>query len=405
MFGSAPACLAAVLCCPASLAMISSKAFCECRPPIKAYTDICATISGARATVTAAQDPAFAALAQSLQRIIPAARVSGRSSRLPPDPSGPPSLAWWDRARYMWRGRLRVTLLDLAVSLAPVHHPDARPGDPCMDITCKQLDVSCNPDAQTAVSAASLAAALRLPHHEQRSRPDAPPLRVPLCALASAAITVALGLELPHGRSAGAHHVHPVVAVGQRARLEGTQGPVDVSAMLAATAISISVAVTIHSMGLCGLVRNQALYPRFGSPAVLSSSALSASPDDSFGTDVRPHVTALLTLIMQDTMRFILWLPVHVRHRIKGSGKWCDSCLIQSVLCRRRSRVRRWPRPVCCTTARRRRRSCGTCPPRLRGRRGISALPCAGHSTSGTAGRRSRRGPACRCPRSSAAST
>eukprot|EP00892_Ulva_mutabilis_P001713 jgi/Ulvmu1/11542/UM078_0032.1 len=224
-----------------------------CRPPLKAYTDISATISGTRVAITAAQTPGFAALSQSIQRLVPASRVRGDGSRVPPDPSGPPSLAWWDRARYMWRGRLRSTLLDLSLCVAPVNRPGVLSGDPCMDVACKQLDISLNPDAQTAVSAVSLNVSLRLPHHEQRSRPDAAPLRVPLCALASAAITVALGLELPHGRAAGAHHVHPLVAVGQRVRLEGTQGPVDLSAVLAATAISVSVAVSIQSMALCGL--------------------------------------------------------------------------------------------------------------------------------------------------------
>lgn len=124
-----------------------------------------------------------------------------------------------------------------------------------MEITCKQLDVASSPDAHATVSACFLAGAMLLPHHEQRSRPDSTQLRVPLCELASAAITVSIGLELPHGHAAGAHHVHPVVGVGQRARLEGTQGPVDVSAVLAAHAVSISIAATVQTLALSELVR------------------------------------------------------------------------------------------------------------------------------------------------------
>lgn len=240
--------------CSLAQAAILSRRGC-CRPPIKAYTDICATVSGARLQLTAAQDPAFAALAQSLQRVIPASRVTGAAARLPPDPSGPPPLAWWDRARYMWRGRLRCSLLDTTLSISPVHRPDLLPGDPRLDVAFKQLELSLNPDAQAAVSACSLAATLLVPHHERRSRPDATPLHVPLCALASVALTAALGLELPGGRPAGGHHVHPVVAAGHRVRLEGAQGPVDVSAAFAAQSISITVTVTIQSIALCGLVR------------------------------------------------------------------------------------------------------------------------------------------------------
>lgn len=218
------------------------------------------TISGARLRITAAQEPAFAALSQSLQRAIPAARVTGAGMRAAPDPTAMQPLAWWDRARYMWRGRLRCCLLDTTLSVSPVHRLNTLPGDPCLDVSFKQLELALNPDAQATVSACSLAATIQVPHHEERSRPDAAPLRVPLAAIASMALTAALGLELPDGHPAGAHHVHPVVAVGQRVRLEGVQGPVDVAAALAVQAISISISVTIQSISLCGLVRPTAWY-------------------------------------------------------------------------------------------------------------------------------------------------
>lgn len=224
------------------------------RPPVKAYTDISAMVSSPRIQITAGQEPAFAAVSQSVQRLVPASRVTGAAARVPPDAATPHTLAWWDRARYMWRGRMRCSLLDTTLFVSPAYQPDIGPSTPRLELAFKQVELSMNPDAQATVLARSLSACVLLPHHEQRSRPDAASLRVPMCSLASVAITSALSLEMPGGIPAGSHHVHPVVAAGQRVRLEGIQGPVDVSEAFAAVAITASVNMTIHSIALCGLV-------------------------------------------------------------------------------------------------------------------------------------------------------
>jgi hypothetical protein len=232
-----------------------------CRPPVKAYTDVAVTLTAPSVQLTAGLDPAFAALAHCTRRIIPPSRVGGDATVLPADPQDS-ALAWWDRMRYQWRGRLRVLLADASIAVAPTHSPDIVAGAPRLLLRAKSLDVLSEPDVQLALALDTAHAALLLSPHERRSRPDATPLRVPLASLSNLAVSCTLALELPNGREPAQHHVFPPVLLGQRLLSEGVQGPVDVGAEIAAQSVSINVAISIRSGALQGLVRCCAQSPR-----------------------------------------------------------------------------------------------------------------------------------------------
>lgn len=226
-----------------------------CRPPPKAYTDLEATLGEVKFQVTAGLEPAFAAMSACTKRIIPPSRVLGDATLPPPDPNEAP-VAWWDRMRYMWRGRMRCTFSDACFTISTALTPDADANTQRMDFRAKVFDLKSEPDAQVSLGLEGTTATLLTPQHEGRSRPDAPLLCVPLFSLSNATITNNLTIELPNGRALSAHHIFPAISLGQRVHAEGVQGPVDLNSVLAAQNISANMNVSIRSLAMPGMVRS-----------------------------------------------------------------------------------------------------------------------------------------------------
>jgi hypothetical protein len=225
-----------------------------CRPPVKAYTDLRANLGGLVLNMTAGLDPAFASMSQAIKRAIPPSEITGRADIALPDSSVTP-LAWWDRMRYQWRGRLKASLNDATVVVAPVHNTQLAPNSQRLVLFFKSLEVASDPDAQLTLSAVTACGHFLVPHYEMRSRPDAQLLRVPFFSLSNLSVNAALFLDLPNGRRAGSHHVFPTIAVGQRLLQDGMQGPVNLPALLSTQAVSIQVVANIRNIALPGHVR------------------------------------------------------------------------------------------------------------------------------------------------------
>lgn len=152
---------------------------------------------------------------------------------------------------------MRCTMSDACFTISTALTPDADATTQRMDFRAKVFDLSSDPDAQLSLGLEGTTATLLTPHHEGRSRPDAPLLRVPLFSLSNATITNNLTIELPNGRALSAHHIFPAISLGQRVHAEGVQGPVDVSSVLAAQNIAANINISIRSLALPGMVRLQ----------------------------------------------------------------------------------------------------------------------------------------------------
>lgn len=220
----------------------------SCRPPLKAYTDVTVKVTGLVVGATAGLEPAFAALSKASRRIVPPGEVNADASVPPADPTGA-TLAWWDRVRYMWRGRGKLLLSNSAVVISLSHAPAAAAHHQRAVLTAKDAEIVSEPDGQMHMHWQRTQADLFMQQHEKRSRPGAESLRVPLFVLAAMRIAVSLSCSLRDGRGAGNHHVFPCLLGDADAPAGAQQGPVDVVGAFKAVSVNLSVDVTVRSSG------------------------------------------------------------------------------------------------------------------------------------------------------------
>jgi hypothetical protein len=226
-----------------------------CQAPIKAYTDVQLTTSGGSVVVSGGLEPSLAALARASKRLLPT-DVTAAAGVTPPN-TAQAQLAWWDRMRYQWRGRLSCRCTDAAVTLLPCAACFNKAPQQSLVITLGEGSLLSSPDGQLALSGTSVRGAAFIMQREGRSRPDACQLRVPLCALSSVSIHLTVAVTLPGHRSMGDHHVFPVFELGRDVlQHDGVQGPIDVAGIIAAQAISLQIVVGFRNGSTVSQVRS-----------------------------------------------------------------------------------------------------------------------------------------------------
>ena len=236
-----------------------------CRPPPKAYTDVAVKVAGLTLGIAAGLEPAVAALSKAARRITPPSAVLANGDAAPVD-AGVSRLQWWDRLRYQWRGRGRLTLSDTCAVVSTAHAPTASAHDARAVIKLQQGEAVSDGDAQLRVHMTHVSADAHMPQHEGRSRPGSAGLRIPLLSLPSLRLALDVHIMLPGNRSVSQHHVFPPAFISEpdaasqrdsalgcpvsmRRRLseERRQGPVDVAAAFAAEAFALSLTVQVRS--------------------------------------------------------------------------------------------------------------------------------------------------------------
>jgi hypothetical protein len=295
-----------------------------CRPPPKAYTDITSKISGLVVGATAGLEPAFAVLSKAAKRLTPPSTVTGDGSVPALDPFHP-TLAWWDRLRYQWRGRAKLLLANAAIVVSASHAPAAAAHQQRLALTLRELEVGSEANGQLQLHFQELQADLFLPHHERRSRPGAPSLLVPLLAVPAVRLSVEVKAELPGGRHPGGHHVFPSVQAGEYVARDARQGPIDVASIIAAQALSVSISVHIRSVASPGQVLSRWLL------VVAQRSGV-----ESLADVVRWQCTTCMLLFLLRSRRCIL-LRVPLRIQTQ-TPRHCHRCLksvsIATAACR-----------------------------------------------------------------------